>query len=109
MPIVSQRSGQDERAALYPPELLRHFDDSFITSFDLFEEYIARLTLSLFRTTGLEAACRNETTVTQAVALAGLTPGMALVPSSWILRMLASRKWVDTKVGPHGERHYRIG
>jgi SAM-dependent methyltransferase len=109
MPIVSQRSGQDERAALYPPELLRHFDDSFITSFDLFEEYIARLTLSLFRTTGLETACRNETTVTQAVALAGLTPGMALVPSSWILRMLASRKWVDTKVGPHGERHYRIG
>lgn len=108
MPIVSQRSGQDERAALYPPELLRHFDDSFITSFDLFEEYIARLTLSLFRTTGLEAACRNETTVTQAVARAGLKPGVALVPSSWILTMLASRKWIDTKVGPHGERHYRI-
>ena len=99
---------KDERAALYPPELLRHFDDSFITSYDLFEEYIARLTLSLFRTTGLEAACRTETTVTQAVARAGLTPGVALVPSSWILTTLASRKWIDTKVGPHGERHYRI-
>ena len=103
----SQHSGNDERAALFPPELLRHFDDSFITSFGLLEEYIERLTLSLFRTTGLEAACRNETTVTQAVARAGLTPGLALVPSSWILKMLASRKWIDTKVGAHGERLYR--
>jgi SAM-dependent methyltransferase len=109
MPIVSQLSGHDERATLFPPELLRHFDDSFITSFDLFEEYIARLTLSLFRTTGLEAACRNETTVSEAVARAGLTPGVALVPASWILAMLASRKWIDTKIGPLGERHYRIG
>lgn len=108
MPIVSQRSGQDERATLYPPELLRHFDDSFIISFDLFEEYIARLTLSLFRTTGLEAACRNETTVTQALARAGLRPGVALVPSSWILTMLASRKWIGTKVGANGERLYRV-
>jgi SAM-dependent methyltransferase len=108
MPIVSQLSGQDERAALYPPELLRHFDDSFITSFDLFEEYIARLALALFRSTGLEAACRNEATVSQAVARAGLTPGAALVPASWILTMLASRKWIDARIGPHGERHYRI-
>jgi SAM-dependent methyltransferase len=109
MPIISQRSGQDERAALYPPDLLRHFDDSFITSFDLFEEYVARLTLALFRTTGLEAACRDETTVSQAVARAGLTPGAAIVPASWILAMLASRKWIDTMVGADGERHYRIG
>ncbi len=108
MPIVSQRSGRDERATLYPPELLRHFDDSFIISFDLFEEYIARLTLSLFRTTGLDAACRNETTVTQAVARAGLTPGAALAPSSWILAMLASRKWIGTRVGANGERLYRV-
>ena len=107
MPTVSQRSGQDERAALYPPELLPHFDDSFITSFELLEEYIARLTLALLRTTGLEAACRNETTVTEALARAGLTPGVALVPSTWILTMLASRKWIDTRVGPRGERLYR--
>ena len=108
MPIVSQRNGQDERAALYPPELLRHFDDSFIISFDLFEEYIARLTLALFRTTGLEAACRNETTVTQAVARAGLKSGVALAPSSWILTILASRKWIGTRVGANGERLYRV-
>ena len=52
MPIVSKRSGLDERAALYPAQLLAHFDDSFITSFDLFEEYVARLTLGLFRSVG---------------------------------------------------------
>jgi len=108
MPIVSQRSGLDERAALYPPELLRHFDDSFIISFDLFEEYIVRLTLALLRTTGLEAACRNEATVGQAVARAGLKPGAALMPSSWILAMLASRKWVGTRFGANGERLYRV-
>lgn len=108
MPIVSQRSGKDERTALYPPELLRHFNDSFITSFDLFEEYIARLALSLFRTTGLEAACRNEATAAEAVARAGLAAGAALVPVSWILSMLASRKWLDTKIGANGERLYRV-
>src|SRR5258708_5544419 len=109
MPVVSQRSGQDERATLYPPELLAHFDDSFITSFDLFEEYIARLTLALFRTTGLEAACRSEATVSEAVERAGLTPGAAIVPAAWILAMLASRQWIDAVVGANGERHYRTG
>jgi SAM-dependent methyltransferase len=107
MPIVSQRSGRDDRAALYPPELLPYFDDSFITSFDFFEEYVARLTLALFRSTGLEAACQNETTVSRAVAQAGLTPGVALVPASWVLAMLASRNWIEKKVGANGERLYR--
>ena len=107
MPIVSQRSGRDDRAALYPPELLPYFDDSFITSFDFFEEYVARLTLALFRSTGLEAACLNETTVSRALAHAGLTPGVALVPASWILAMLASRKWIEIKVAANGERLYR--
>jgi SAM-dependent methyltransferase len=108
MPVISQRSGKDERAALYPPELLAHFDDSFITSFDLFEEYIARLTLSLFRSLGLEAACRSGASIAQAVARTGLAPAMALVPVSWILAMLASRKWINARVGPDGIRRYRV-
>lgn len=108
MPIVSKRNGQDERAALYPPELLAHFDDSFITSFDLLEEYIARLTLSLFRTLGLDAACRTGASAAQAVARAGLVPALALVPVSWILAMLASRDWISAQVGPGAERRYRV-
>jgi SAM-dependent methyltransferase len=108
MPTVSRRSGQDERAALYPAELLPHFDDSFIASFDLFEEYVARLTLELFQTTGLAAACRDETSVARAVAQAGLAADVAMVPASWMLAMLASRGWVDANIAGNGERLYRI-
>ena len=108
MPIFSQRNGQDERAVLYPPEILVHFDDSFVTSFDLFEEYIARLTLSLYRTIGLEAACRPEASIAQAVARTGLVPAAALVPVSWILAMLASRKWIGAQAGADGELRYRL-
>jgi SAM-dependent methyltransferase len=108
MPIIAQRSGQDERAALYPAELLPFFDDSFITSFDFFEEYVARLTLSVFRTTGLDGACGTETTVARAVALAGLVPAVALTPASWILAMLASRQWIGVRTGADGAPRYRI-
>ena len=108
MPIVSQSSGQDERAALYPPELLAHFNDSFIASFDLFEEYIARLALALFRAIGLEAACQHEASIAQAVARAGLVPATALLPVSWILAMLATRKWISARAGADGERRYRV-
>ena len=107
MPIVSKRSGLDERAALYPAQLLAHFDDSFIVSFDLFEEYVARLTLALFRSTGLEAACRHETTASEALAKAGLSPDVAPVPVSWMLALLASRKWIEVTIAANGDRRYR--
>jgi SAM-dependent methyltransferase len=109
MPITSQRSGRDERAALYPPQLLPHFDDSFIASFDLFEEYVARLALSVFRSTGLEAACRKEVRVAEAVARAGLVPETALGPASWILAMLASRDWIGRRIGDDGAPRYCAG
>src|SRR6185295_8878575 len=87
---------------------LAHFDDSFIASFDLFEEYVARLTLALFRTTGLEAACRDEVTPSEALAHAGLVPQVALVPVSWMLAMLASRNWIGATIGADGQRRYRV-
>ena len=34
MPIISQRTGEDERSKLFPPELLPLFDDAFIVSCD---------------------------------------------------------------------------
>ena len=108
MPIVSRSSGQDERAALFPPELLPYLDHSFINSFDRFEEYVACLTRGLFLTLGLEAACRKPATVAQAVERAGLVPGVALVPTSWILSMLATRKWVTATISDSGERQYFV-
>lgn len=109
MPIVSKRSGRDERAALFPPELLAHFDDGMIASFDLFEEYVSRLALVLFRTTGLEAACSSATSVSGAIAGAGLLPEQARLPVSWILALLASRGWLVREAGADGEIRYRIG
>ena len=109
MPILSKRNGRDERAALFPPELLAHFDDAMIASFDLFEEYVSRLALALFRTTGLEAACRSAVSVTEAIARAGLVPEAAHLPVSWILALLASRDWIVRETGADGEIRYRLG
>ena len=109
MPTLSKRNGQDERAALFPPELLAHFDDAMIASFDLYEEYVSRLALVLFRTTGLEAACRSAASVTEAVARAGLVPEAARLPASWILALLASRDWIVRETGADGEIRYRLG
>jgi len=108
MPTLSKRNGQDERAALFPPELLAHFDDAMIASFDLYEEYVSRLALVLFRITGLEAACRSAASVTEAVARAGLVPEAAHLPASWILALLASRDWIARETGADGEIRYRL-
>lgn len=107
MPTASRRNQGDERAALYPPELLPLFDDAFVTSWELFEEYVARLALGVFRSSGLAEACRREATVEQAIAGAGLAPASAQVPTAWIMRMLASRGWIEGSAGPGGEMRYR--
>jgi len=108
MPIVAQRSGKDEREVLFPPALLPLFDDVFIGSFDLCEEYIARLALAVFKSTGLEEACHEAVTVDRAVARAQLVPRIARVPAAWILDTLAGRGWLNTSSSAGGETLYRI-
>jgi SAM-dependent methyltransferase len=118
MSIASQSNAVEAGAALYPAELVPLFDDTFVTSWDLFEEYVARLALAVFHSTGLEAACRANTgdnqitmdqiTVDQAVVRAGLAPEQARVPVAWILAMLASRGWIDASAGTDGEARYRL-
>ena len=109
MPILSKRNGRDERAALFPPELLVHFDDAMIASFDLFEEYVSRLALVVFRSTGLDAACRGAATVAEAIARARLLPEAAYLPASWILALLASRDWIVRETGADEQTRYRVG
>jgi len=106
MPILAQRSGRDERPELYPPELLALFDDGFIASYDLFEEYVSRQALAVFRSTGLEQACRQETDVAEAMRRAGLDPAIARVPAAWILEMVAARNWIVRRSGASGEALY---
>jgi SAM-dependent methyltransferase len=109
MSILSKRSGKDERAALFPQELLAHFDDAMVASFDMFEEYVSRLALTVFRTTGLEAACRDSASVTEAVTRAGLVPQAAHLSASWILALLASRDWIVRETAADGKIRYRVG
>src|SRR6185503_8624442 len=97
MPVSSQRDEGNSRAPRLPPETLRLFDDTFVRSCELFEEYVFRCTIGVFREVGLADACGHAVTTMQAIERAGLDPGAAPVPVDWILRELASRR-VLTKV-----------
>ena len=99
MPITSTRSHRDERAELLPPPLLPLFDERFVVSCDLLEEYTGRLAAGVFRSIGLEEACREEASVEQAVARAELAPEVATVPVRWVLATLAARGCVAHSTG----------
>ena len=93
MPLPS--TTRQTLAAVLPPELLGLFDDTFVRSCELVEEYVHRLAVAVFRSTGLEQACKEAATVSEAMDRAGLAPATAEVPTAWILRTLASRGWVE--------------
>jgi SAM-dependent methyltransferase len=84
------------RASLLPPDILPLFGDAFVRSCDLYEEYVFRLTLDVFRRTGLEAVCARPVTTDEAIAKAGLLAEVARVPLDWILRGLAARGVLHT-------------
>ena len=63
MPIVTPGSGgRDMRAELLPPELLPHFDDRFVRSCDLVEEYVRALAGRVVREAELAGAGRGRVT-----------------------------------------------
>ena len=107
MPITSVRSGLDERADLFPAELLPLFDSRFIVSWDLFEEYIARLALQIFRSIGLERPFEDAATVRELVGRAQLDPLAAPIPVAWILSILAARGWIRAEKLGADEIRYR--
>ena len=51
-----------KRASLLPPDILPLFGDAFVRSCDLYEEYVFRLTLDVFRRAGLETVCAGPVT-----------------------------------------------
>ena len=108
MSIVSKRTGTDERAALFPAELLPLFDDNFVLSWNLFEEYVARLALQVFRSTGLAEAFVDESSVEQALERSGLNRSIAQVPAVWIVSMLASRGWIEVAGSAGAQPLYRL-
>jgi SAM-dependent methyltransferase len=102
------RSNRDEREALLPPPLLPLFDARFVDSCDLLEEYTGRLATGVFRSIGLEAACREEASVEQAVARAGLAAEVATVPVGWVLATMAARRCVARSTAADGSARYRL-
>jgi SAM-dependent methyltransferase len=95
------------RAALLAPEILPLFNDGFVRSCDLFEEYVFRLTLDVFRRCGLPAVCARPVTTDEAIAEAGFDANVARVPLDWILRGLAARGVLRAE-GSDDSARYRL-
>src|SRR5690349_6927856 len=108
MPLISKRSGTDRRAELLPAELLPLFGDDFVGSWDLLGEYVARLACTILRTTGLDRELDQETTVSDAIARAGLDASVAAVPTRWLVEILAGRGWMAKVAAGGGETAYRL-
>ena len=97
----------DMRPLLLPPDILPLLGDSFVRSCALYEEYVFRLTLDVFRRVGLEAACETLGTTDEAIARAGLDVRAAKVPVDWIFRGLAARGVLEA-VPDQGATRYRL-
>ena len=74
-----------------PPALVPRFDVRFTRSSALFDEFVYRLALRIVGETGLAAAVADWSSAEDAIARAGLDPGRAAVPVSWMLRHLQRR------------------
>jgi SAM-dependent methyltransferase len=81
--------------AVLPPALAPVVDAAFIRSTVLYDEFVHRLTLRLFRESGLEAASRVAGTREEIARRAGLNVDRARVPVDWILRQLAARQVLE--------------
>ena len=79
----------DRLAELLPAELIPLFDDRFVGSCTLFEEYVHRLALRVVGGTGLDAAAREPGTPGEIAVRAGLDAARAPVAVGWLLATLA--------------------
>jgi SAM-dependent methyltransferase len=100
--VISPAQAADMAQALareLPRSLAPAFGASFIRSCQLFDEFVDRLALRVFRASGLEAAAREAGTVEDMTARADLEPGRALQPVAWMLRRLAARGMLEVSGG----------
>src|SRR5262249_25933750 len=92
--VVELEEAERRSRALAPTRPARispPFTGTFIRSATLYDEYILRLTLAIFRATGLAKAAATPGTTDELVARAGFEPGRARVPVDWMLRRLSHR------------------
>jgi SAM-dependent methyltransferase len=89
IPVVGTGGRDDRLTELLPAELLALFDERFVGSCVLFEEYVQRLAIQVVRSTGLASAARQPGTPGELAARAGLDPARAPVAVGWLLATLA--------------------
>jgi|SRR6185503_872211 len=75
---------------LFPPDLRALFDDRFVRSCDLFEEYVRRLAIRVVRVSGIGSAAREPGTAAAIAARAGLDSARGPAPVAWLLGTLAT-------------------
>ena len=83
-----------------PRSLVPAFGPSFIRSCHLYDEFVDRLALRVFRASGLETAAREPGTAEEMATRARLEPQRALLPTDWILRRLAGRGMLGVSGAP---------
>jgi SAM-dependent methyltransferase len=108
---ISSDDGVARAAALarvLPPGLAAMFDARFVHSNDLYDEFVHRLALRVFREAGVEAVAREPGTVADLVVRAGWDPERALIPLDWIVRHLAERGVLTDAGTAGGQRRVRV-
>jgi len=106
---VSVDLAESERVAaavtpLLPSALRPYFGAGFTYSHLLFDEYVFRLALRVFREAELDAAVGDGAGAEDVVKRAGLEPRRSLVPVDWLLRHLAARGVLAREDGAAGTR-----
>lgn len=105
-PLITPGSGgRDRRPELLPAEILPLFDDRFVHTCDLYEEFIFRLALQVFRATGLEPHAAEPVDMASLAERAQLDPVVSRTPLDWLLRTLAARGLLESRGEPS---RYRV-
>lgn len=94
-PVIPAGGDRDLRGELLPPEILPLFDDRFVRSCDLIEEYVHRLAVGIARAAGLAEPLREGGTPEAVARAAGLDPVAGPALCDWVLRALAERGVLD--------------
>jgi SAM-dependent methyltransferase len=92
-----------------PPSLAAAFGPAFIRSCRLYDEFVDRLALRVFRASGLEVAAREPGHAAELAVRARLEPERALPSIDWMLRRLAGRGILESSEAAAPRRFWLRG
>src|SRR5262245_15944580 len=105
----TDREYLEQRERLLPPALVPVFDERFIRSAALYDEFVTRLAAGIVREAGLEAHLEAGPATTEAiVARAGIAPDRGLVPLDWVFRQLAEHGLLERTAADGAPARFRL-